>query len=90
MAKKPPWKSQTFVLLMVTCVWAADCACSERAMDRYALSSTSPPLPNVNVLPISLRAGLTVQIAGLPFDLTKAEAQKIANIVLAHAVEYDL
>lgn len=44
-------------------------------------------LPNVSVLPIPLRAGLTVQIAGLPFDLTPSEARKIANIVLAHAVD---
>lgn len=41
-------------------------------------------LPNISVLPIGLRFDLIVQIAGLPFDLTKAEAQKIANIVLAH------
>ena len=42
-------------------------------------------LPNISVLPIALRSDLIVQIAGLPFDLTKPEAQKIANIVLAHA-----
>lgn len=41
-------------------------------------------LPNVTVLPIALRAGLTVQVAGIPFDLTAAEAKKIANIILAH------
>lgn len=54
----------------------------------------SPPpstthLPGIHVLPIALRSGLTVQIAGLPFDLSKAEAQRIANIVLAHAVVDD-
>lgn len=38
------------------------------------------------ILPIALRNNLTVQIAGLPFDLTYAEAKKIANIVLAHAL----
>lgn len=43
-------------------------------------------LPNVTQLPIQLRQSLTVRIFGLPFDLTKHEAQKIANIVLAHAV----
>lgn len=42
--------------------------------------------PAVQVLPIALRSDLTVQIAGLPFDLTPAEAKKIANIILAHAV----
>lgn len=39
------------------------------------------------ILPIPLRADLTVQIAGLPFDLTQTEAKKIANIVLAHATD---
>lgn len=54
--------------------------------------ATSPPhpqlrpVPAVQVLPIALRPDLVVQIAGLPHDLTKAEAQRIANIVLAHAI----
>jgi len=50
------------------------------------------PLPQANsvafgsvILPIPLRSDLIVQVAGLPFDLTKSEAQKIANIILAHA-----
>ena len=41
----------------------------------------------VQILPIALRPDLTIQIAGLPFDRTTAEAKKIANIVLAHASE---
>ena len=41
------------------------------------------------ILPIPIREGLTVQIAHLPFDLTKAEATKIANIILAHATPDD-
>ena len=40
----------------------------------------------VQVLPISIRPDLVVKIAGLPHDLTRAEAQRIANIVLAHAI----
>ena len=44
-------------------------------------------LPNVSVLPIPLRQNLTVRVVGLPFDLTPAEAKKIANIVLAHAID---
>jgi len=40
-----------------------------------------------DILPIPLRQGLTVKIAHLPFDLTSAEAKKIANIILAHAAE---
>ena len=43
--------------------------------------------PVVQVFPIALRPDLTIQIAGLPFDLTTAEAKKIANIILAHATE---
>jgi len=44
----------------------------------------SPP-QSANILPIRLRQDLTIQIAGLPFDLTPGEAKKIANIILAHA-----
>jgi hypothetical protein len=48
----------------------------------------SSPLPTgANILPVPLRPELTIQIAGLPFDLTPAEAKKIANIILAHAIE---
>ena len=47
----------------------------------------SNPSPSVGILPIRLRSDLTIQIAGLPFDLTPAEAKKIANIVLAHAAD---
>lgn len=47
----------------------------------------STPSSQANILPIPLRADLIVQIAGLPFDLTAAEAKKIANIILAHATE---
>jgi transcriptional regulator with XRE-family HTH domain len=37
-------------------------------------------------LPIPLRPGAVVKITGLPYNLTKSEAQKIANIVIAHAM----
>ena len=40
----------------------------------------------MHILPVALRPNLTIQIAGLPFDLTEAEAKKLANIILAHAV----
>jgi hypothetical protein len=50
-------------------------------------STTQAPLPaGVSILPVPLRQNLTIQIAGLPFDLTKSEAQKLANIILAHAM----
>jgi len=40
-----------------------------------------------NVYPIPIRADLVVRIYGLPFDLTKSEAEKIANVVKAMAAE---
>jgi hypothetical protein len=39
----------------------------------------------VSILPIPIRADLTIQVQGLPFDLTSAEANKIANVILAMA-----
>jgi hypothetical protein len=52
-----------------------------------ASSSSTPAInmPNTNQLPIALRQDVVVRVFGLPFDLSKAEAQKIANIILAHA-----
>ncbi|MCW1430336.1 hypothetical protein [Novosphingobium sp. JCM 18896] len=47
------------------------------------------PLVSSNILPIPLRADLTIFIQGLPFDLTVQEARKISNVVLAMA-PYDL
>ena len=48
-----------------------------------------PPLgasPMANsILPIAIRADLTVYIQGIPFDLTEAEAKKIAGVVQAMA-----
>jgi len=41
----------------------------------------------VQILPVALRSDLIVQIAGLPHDLTRGEAQKLANIILAHALD---
>lgn len=45
----------------------------------------SPSFTAANILPIPLRADLTVRIEGIPFDLSQAEAKKIANVVLAMA-----
>lgn len=39
------------------------------------------------IIPIALRADLTVHIQGLPFDLTGREAKKIANVILAMAMD---
>jgi hypothetical protein len=42
------------------------------------------PLSN-SILPIPIRADTTVFVQGLPFDLTEAEAAKIANVIRAMA-----
>jgi hypothetical protein len=36
------------------------------------------------IFPIPIRDDVTIRIQGLPFDLTKAEAAKIAAVVLAY------
>jgi hypothetical protein len=49
-------------------------------------SQADVPLAGSNVLNIPLRADLLVRVHGLPYDLTSAEAKKIANVVLAMAM----
>lgn len=53
--------------------------------------SSSQPIrhtpQNDTSLPIPLRADLTIHVKGIPFDLTKAEATKIANVIIALANE---
>lgn len=39
-----------------------------------------------SILPIPIRADLTVRVQGLPFDLTEAEAKKIASVIQAMAM----
>ncbi len=39
-----------------------------------------------SIIPIPLRADLTIKIQGLPFDLTVAEANKLAAVIKAYAV----
>jgi hypothetical protein len=54
-----------------------------------SINHSQQPLPADQssglTLPIPIRDDLVVQIAGLPYDLREAEAQKIANVVLAMA-----
>lgn len=40
---------------------------------------------SASTLPIPIRENLTILIHGLPFDLSQAEARKIANVILALA-----
>lgn len=39
------------------------------------------------ILPIMIRNDLVVEISGIPFDLTRAEAERIAGVILAMATE---
>ncbi|MER8703922.1 MULTISPECIES: hypothetical protein [unclassified Mesorhizobium] len=57
----------------------------ERPAARQVTSAMMAPPTSVSVLPIPIRENLIIQIQGLPFDLTPAEANKIANVVRAMA-----
>jgi hypothetical protein len=46
-----------------------------------AAPSLAPPA--TNIIPILIRSDVTVHIQGIPLDMTKREAQRIANVVLA-------
>jgi site-specific recombinase XerD len=51
---------------------------------RQSASTVAGPMAS-SILPIPIRADLTVHIQGLPFDLTEAEAKKIAGVIQAMA-----
>lgn len=51
---------------------------------RQANSPIAGPMAS-SILPIPIRAELTIHIQGLPFDLTGAEAKKIAAVIQAMA-----
>lgn len=54
----------------------------------YALAGAhQSATPATNILPIPIRQDLTVRVQGLPFDLSQAEARRIANVIIAMAVE---
>jgi hypothetical protein len=42
-------------------------------------------LPSATIVPIPIRADTTIYVQGIPFDLTAAEAAKIANVIRAMA-----
>ena len=52
---------------------------------RPPVSAMSGPMAS-SILPIPIRADLTIHIQGLPFDLTEAEARKIASVIQAMAM----
>jgi hypothetical protein len=51
------------------------------------VSAPSVPPPSANIIPIAIRQDLIIHVQGIPFDLTKAEAQRVANVILAMAME---
>lgn len=50
---------------------------------------TSPPTDSTFNVPVPIRPGVIVQINGIPTDLTKLEAAKIANVISAMASSGD-
>mgnify|MGYP006275309033 CR=1 FL=1 len=59
---------------------------SRQSPDQTETPSYGTP-SSTNILPIPIRPDLTVRVQGLPFDLTQAEARRIANVVMAMAIE---
>ena len=49
--------------------------------------SATRPVVSDSILPIPIRADLVIYVQGLPFDLTAAEANKIANVIKAMAAD---
>jgi hypothetical protein len=52
---------------------------------RSSEQTVEAPPASVSILPIPIRADLTIKVQGLPFDLTVGEANKIANVIKAMA-----
>lgn len=48
-----------------------------------------PPSVGGAIVPIAIRSDVIVRIQGMPFDLTPREAKKIANVILAMAMDDD-
>lgn len=59
---------------------------SPRPVAPSSHSPASLEMPSTHILSIPIRADLVVRIQGLPFDLSVAEAEKIANVVKAMAM----
>jgi hypothetical protein len=64
---------------------------SKNPPEKLIIESSRSPIPNAggpmasSILPIPIRADLIVHVQGLPFDLTQAEAKKIAGVIQAMA-----
>lgn len=61
---------------------------STNQASEYQTTNTAAPAhqATANVFPIPIRENVVVRIHGLPFDLSHAEAEKIANVVKAMAM----
>jgi len=62
------------------------------AADGGAPKFHAPRLPGTpsmasTILPIPIRSDLTIHVQGLPYDLSEAEARKVANVILALATK---
>jgi hypothetical protein len=57
---------------------------SAREAPRQSAAALAGPMTS-SILPIPIRADLTIYVQGLPFDLTEAEAKKIASVIQAMA-----
>ena len=42
-------------------------------------------IPHVRVVPVQIREGLAISFGPVPLDLTRAEAEKLARVILAYA-----
>lgn len=51
------------------------------------MARRSAPFLDHTILPIPLRADLTIYVQGLPVDLTAREARKIGAVILALSVD---
>ncbi len=58
-------------------------AAQPRSVQQSAPVSVSPP--SANIVPIQIRQDLVIHVQGIPFDLTRSEAQRVANVILALA-----
>lgn len=52
---------------------------------RSSSTFSAVPAASVSIFPIPIRSDLIVHVQGLPYDLTEAEANKIANVIRAMA-----
>jgi hypothetical protein len=66
---------------------------TEKKREEQTISSELKALPSVNSIinttTVPIRQDLTIQILGLPFDLTRKEADKITNIIKGYSLAED-